>query len=495
MRVLGSIVLAILALWHALASTSGPTKPTRMPLRRCVDLNIGEQRVVELSNGTKVRVKLLGLEESRDSVLNAVREAHVQVEINGRVAILNSALYHLPARVGPVRIDCPITRGPTKNSHIDHWALEKDARLRLWPADSPLLAPDTFVYPVKQRWFAATTCMANEPVSPRPHGKLYYHAGLDIGGAEGLVEVVAATDGLVVSSGEKVLAGYERTPVRPRYDVVYVLDDRGWYYRYSHLQIIAVDVLPGRRVKRGQTIGRLGKEGPSGGWAHLHFEIKSRQPSGRWGTEEAYAFLWEAYQRQYKPKLIAVARPRQHAFVGEKVVLDGSRSWSAEGRIVRYEWILSDGSRATSPRTVHTYTQPGCYSEVLKVTDAAGRVDYDSTFVIVLGRSEPDHWPPVLDAAYFPTWDIKPGDPVIFLARAFRMSAGRERWDFGDGSPPVFTRSDGCLKPHNKEGYVRLVHRFRKSGHYLVRIERTNEQGVKASAHLHVTVEKRGGTW
>ena len=42
-------------------------------------------------------------------------------------------------------------------------------------------------------------------------------------------------------------------------------------------------------------LGRSGKEGGSGGWSHLHFEIVSRQPSGEWGTQEGFAFLWEAY--------------------------------------------------------------------------------------------------------------------------------------------------------------------------------------------------------
>ena len=42
----------------------------------------------------------------------------------------------------------------------------------------------------------------------------------------------------------RTYAGYEDTPVSPRYDVVYVLDDRGWYYRYSHLHTISAS--PGR---------------------------------------------------------------------------------------------------------------------------------------------------------------------------------------------------------------------------------------------------------
>ena len=68
---------------------------------------------------------------------------------------------------------------------------------------TPWVARGTFRYPVKQKWFATYTQMANEPTyvdgGERPDvRKIYYHSGLDIGGREGDVEVVAATDGLVV---------------------------------------------------------------------------------------------------------------------------------------------------------------------------------------------------------------------------------------------------------------------------------------------------------
>src|SRR3954469_9742695 len=179
--------------------------------------------------------------------------------------------------------------------------------------------------------------MANEPVhvdggeNPLVK-KIYYHYGLDIGGAEGLIEVVAATDGLVVSSGKEILPGYADTPAKPRYDVVYVLDRRGWYYRYSHLPTIAPKIKPGAEVKMGQSIGLLGKEGGSGGWSHLHFDIFAKQPSGKWGIIDGYAFLWEANLHERQPKLIAVARPHHFVSLGEKVTFDGGKSWSAAGK-------------------------------------------------------------------------------------------------------------------------------------------------------------------
>jgi len=464
------------------------------PLVRVVDLNVHESAKVELCDGSQVTIKLLDLKETRDSVCYAVRRAEVAVEVNGQRADLVSATYHLPTTVGGVRIDCSITQGYNENGSPGSWGLDKAARLRLWPVDSPLVRPDSFTYPVKQKWFATDTQMANDPVyvdGGERAGKrsIYYHSGLDIGGSEGLVEVIAATDALVVSVGEVVLKGHaEDTPVSPRYDVVYLLDGRGWYYRYSHLKEIDKSLVPGRIVAQGDRVGLLGKEGGSGGWSHLHFEIKSRQPSGKWGTQEGYAFLWEAYQRQHQPQLIAVARPHHVIFTGEQVTLDGSRSWSASDSIVSYSWRFSDASSSELPRVKRTYASPGRYSEVLRVTDEQGNVAYDFAVVIVVDREHPERLIPSIHPNYFPTSKIRPGNAVTFKVRTFNTTEGKEVWDFGDGSPVVEVHSDGNAVKLAPDGYAVTTHRFEKPGHYVVRVSRTNEHGVTALGHLHVEV-------
>lgn len=461
------------------------------PVLRVVDLNVGEQTEVTLSDGTPVAVKLLELTEIRDPVRDAVRTASVTVEVDGETVRLETGLYNLPVRVGKVQIDCTVTSGYNVNGTPEFWGLDKDARLRLWPADSPLVLPGTFVYPVNQKWFASATWFDNEPVDGGASilKKIYYHAGLDIGGAEGLVDVLAATDGLVVSAGLQILDEHRQdTPVSPRYDVVYVLDARGWYYRYSHLQSIDEHVVPGRLLAMGERIGVLGKEGASGGWSHLHFEIKSRQPSGKWGTQAGYALIREAYLREYAPPILACARPRQFITAGETTVLDGSRSWSAAGDIVSYEWTLTDGTTATGARVTRHYPRPGRYSEVLKVTDAKGHVDYDFAVVQVLDPEKPGEYAPSLHAAYAPSLHVRPDEPVTFKVRAFRIDGGEEIWDFGDGSPPARTKSDGGVVPLNKEGYAVTVHRYRKPGDYIVRVERFADDGTPAIEHLHVRV-------
>jgi len=479
-----------------LFSSALPAAPQMTPLVRVADLDVGESQTVELANGDSVVVKLLDLDEVRDSLRNAVRRATVKVDVAGQVVSLVSSTYHLPITVGDVQIDCPVTQGYTQNSSKDNaWGLEKAARVRLWPADSPLIRPGTFVYPAGERWFASDTQMANVPVfvdgGEIPANKnIYYHYGLDFGGAEAMVEVMAATDGVVVSSGTESLPGYEDTPVRPRYDVIYVLDSRGWYYRYSHLYKIDDSIKPGVRVRMGQRLGLLGKEGGSGGWSHLHFGIKSRQPSGMWGTQNGYAFIWEAYQNQYAPEIIAVARPHCLSWAGEPVELDATRSWSRSGRIAKFQWTFCDGTTATGPKVRRTYDKPGQYNEIVKITDARGNVDYDFAVVQILDKAHPDRIPPTIHAVYYPTFDIKPGDELTFKVRAFRTTHGRETWDFGDGTPAVTVQSDGNANVHDPNGYAVTKHAYAKPGHYLATVRRTNERGEQAITHLHVHVDE-----
>lgn len=465
------------------------------PLVSVVDLDLGETATVTLCDGSQATVKLLDLQETRDNVSFAVRRSDVTLEVNGHRGDLVSATYHLPQTIGNVQIDCSITKGYNENGRPSSWGLDKAARLRLWPADSPLLRPGTFTYPIKQKWFATDTQMANDPVyvdGGERAGKrtMYYHSGLDIGGSEGLVEVVAATDARVVSVGEIVLDGHKKdTPISPRYDVVYLLDGRGWYYRYSHLKEIDKNIVPGRIISQGQRIGLLGKEGGSGGWSHLHFEIKSRQPSGKWGTQEGYAFLWEAYLRQHKPSVIAVARPHHTIFAGETAHLDGSRSWAEAGEAINYQWQFHDGSTASTPRVDRTYFKPGRYSEVLRISDKAGNVAYDFAVVVVFDREHPERLIPSIHPNYYPTTDLYPGKPIAFKVRTFNTTAGKELWDFGDGSPAVEVKSDGNAVKLAADGYAVTKHAYKTPGDYVVSVTRSDQHGVAAVGHLYVHVE------
>src|SRR5439155_813184 len=106
-----------------------------------------------------------------------------------------------------------------------------------------------------------------------------------------------------------------------------------------------------------------------------------------------------------------------------------------------------DGSTAQGATLERTYPQPGSYSEILKVSDADGRIDYDFAIVQVLAKEQNAKVPPTIHASYAPTFDIHVGDPVTFKVRTFRAEIGNETLNFDDGSESVHVRSDGNAKP------------------------------------------------
>jgi len=107
----------------------------------------------------------------------------------------------------------------------------------------------------------------------------------------------------------------------------------------------------------------------------------------------------------------------------------------------------------------------------------------------VLDRELKDKSRLSIHAAFSPTQGIKAGDPVTFKVRTFGATDGREKWNFGDGSPVVYSRSDGNVKKLDPNGYAIRTHRFQRPGHYLVHVARTNGLGIRAEARLHVVVE------
>ena len=161
----------------------------------------------------------------------------------------------------------------------------------------------------------------------------------------------------------------------------------------------------------------------------------------------------------------------------------------SNGDIVSYGWTFNDGSIAEGALQERTYSRPGEYSEILKATDSKGNIDYDFTVVQVYDRDNPDQSIPTIQPAYHPTLDIKPGDPVTFLVRTFNTETGSEIWDFGDGSPTVSVKSETVDRQNVTEGkFAETVHTFAEPGDYIVKVERSDELGIKAAACLHVVV-------
>src|SRR5947207_6700679 len=114
---LSSLLIALVAFgWAFVIGLNAADSAVRTTLVRSVDLDAGESQEVELANRTRVRVKLLTVDEMRDAMRSAVRQARVRVELNGQSLVVTSATYHLPITFGSVQIDCPITKGYVSNS-------------------------------------------------------------------------------------------------------------------------------------------------------------------------------------------------------------------------------------------------------------------------------------------------------------------------------------------------------------------------------------------
>lgn len=471
---------------------------SRDPLLRVVDMDLNETAEIQLSDKKTIRVRVVECTETRDPIFQTLTGAIVKIELDGKRFEIPCANYHLPVTVGGVQVDCPAVSGYMRDAGTDWWQLKKAVRLRFWPGGSKWIQPGTFKYPIKQKWMASRTWFSNEPISPARMGSVYYHAGMDIGAVEGLTEVIAATNGRIVTIGDET--GEKIHPAaRPRYDVVYIEDDRGWLYRYSHLSSIDAKLRIGDRIKIGQRIGYVGKEGSSGGWSHLHFHIESLQPSGLWGIQDSYAFLWQAYLEEFKPEIVALSRPHVKTLVGLPATLDASKSWS-KSKITSYEWAFTDGTKGSGAVINRVYDKPGTYSEVVKITDSKGKIDYDFLIVMVYPQAQSEttevvaHSIPSVHVAYYPTHDIYPGDPVIFISRGrgLKQPGGVDIYDFGDGSPKKELPTNLSDEQHAPNGYGTIVHHFSRPGHYLVRVDRTDPStGYTGSQHLHITVHER----
>jgi len=85
------------------------------------------------------------------------------------------------------------------------------------------------------------------------------HEGIDLAAPAG-TPVWATADGTVVVAGKD--GSYGKT----------VLIDHGGGYRTRYAHLKKIETKQGKRVERGDTIGRVGKSGNASG-AHLHYEV------------------------------------------------------------------------------------------------------------------------------------------------------------------------------------------------------------------------------
>jgi hypothetical protein len=444
--------------------------------QQIIGLDVNETFTFRLHSGAERVLRLVSVQEQRDSVIELVRSADVRVEIDGRAVSLTCAPYVMPTETAGLRLQADTT---------SEWGnTPKRVQFSLWDAADPIVDTQRFGFPLRHfRLFSQGTQAYDEPVhlgagDGDPQGQRFYHDyGFDNAGFEGREEVVSATEGTVVRFW----------PSREELCSILVRDNQGLVWEYGHLSSAAPDVVLGARVVRGRKLGMLGRTGPSGNFSHLHLgaylseqDIDGTGPCRRLNL---YPWLVTAYQARHPQGLLAVARPHRTALTGETVVFDGSNSlaWGG-GRIVEWRWVLPDGQTVRAAKARQTFPRPGAYVAALWVKDDRGAEDVDFCPVKVFSRPDPEKAMGHIFMTYTPTQDLRPDQPVT-LRFWFQGSGDRPlQVDFGDGTPP-----------EEFESYVERQHRFRTPGIHVVTAQ-CEAEGKPIMQKLKIVVTSAPGT-
>ena len=168
-----------------------------------------------------------------------------------------------PARGGPDAADADGLTGPDEiTGMLDELALQVEDRSGQLTVLERLMTSRWLSEeqrpegrPVDSGWLSSYFGKRTDPFS----GKQSFHAGIDFAGNEGS-NVLAVAAGVVTWSGKRY--GYGK--------MVEISHGNGLVTRYAHNKENLVEV--GDTVKKGQTIGLMGRSGRATG-PHVHFEV------------------------------------------------------------------------------------------------------------------------------------------------------------------------------------------------------------------------------
>ncbi len=161
---------------------------------------------------------------------------------------------------------------------------------------------------------------------------------------------------------------------------------------------------------------------------------------------------------------VAVAGDNRQVCTGDVVVLDASKSYDAEGGVLRYAWDFGDGTGSEIVNPTKSYSRGGVYPVTLTVHDDAGLGNSASTDRIAVRVDQG----PVAHAGD----DILAcaGNPVSFDGTGSTDTDGVVNsyvWDFGDG---------------NEGGGATPSHIYARPGEYRVFLTIAGEQAGICSA-------------
>lgn len=430
--------------------------------QRIVCLNLSESHRFTLRDGSARTIRLVSATERRDRVNNLVRRADVRAEIDGRPLDLVCGPYVMPTEIAGLRIQADITTGWNRKP-------PKRVQFSLWDAADPIVDTTRFVFPVRNfRLFSQGIQAYLEPVhlgrgdGDPARGGGYHDYGFDLAGYEGGEEIVSATDGVVLKFW----------PNEGNRCAVVVQDAEDCEWGYIHLATIAPELAVGARVRRGQKLGTLGKTGPSGNFAHLHF---SRRAAGR--NLNVYPWLVTAYEAEHSKGLLAVARPHHMVLTGEKELFDGSNSLAFDGRrIVEWCWVFHDGQTVRQAKAEKVFNKPGAYVAELWVKDDRSGEDVDFCQIKAFSASNPEQTMPHIFMTCTPTENVRLGQPVRFRFWFQGKGGGPMTVDFGDG-----------IRLDDYRSYTEHAHGFQRPGIHIV-TARCETDGTPITNKLKVIV-------
>ncbi|GHB86999.1 PKD domain-containing protein [Persicitalea jodogahamensis] len=438
-----------------------------------VELDVGERQEVMLDKGQKATIELLSLKEITEpyfqvadsQIVDAVVRAEVEILVEGKKKKLEGGPFQLPVAVGGVAVLVGCTRGMAGGIFKD--GLQKDVRLEVKSADAPWVAADRFVFPIKNyRWHASNYQHTYLGVVPNI-ARLYYHRGEDMGMIPDLEEVRSVNEGtLIRRPGPEGDKGS---------NVLWVKDSTGMIVRYVHMNEYNIDQnnRVGETVKQGQRLGLTGNtydnhRSPS---PHLHVSLHDSANSDHYYN--SFPMIVAAYRNSFPGELLPIAGVIRHAYAGQEITLDATKSLAGAGRKIKsYVWSFTDGTQAQGPRVSRKYTQPGTYSEELRVADDQGRWDRDFVEVFVLAKNQTMK-PPRAWINYYPIRHIEPGDEVRFLIRHVNLQ--NLTIDYGDGTKAPWTEE--------------TRHRYAKPGNYVVTVTGESKGAGPGTFHVRVVVE------
>ena len=441
--------------------------------QQIVALNPGEEYQFALAGGSKRTIRLVSVEEHRDSVIGFLRRADIRVEIDGRPVNLVCAPYVMPTEIAGLRL-----QADTMNGWTD---MPKRVQFSIWDARDPIVDTSRFRFPIRNFRLLSHGMQAfNEPVhlglgDGDPQGlKFYHNYGVDMAGFDGGEEIVSATEGEVVrfwSSGNDVCS-------------VSIRDASGYLWGYVHLSSFSPEIVLGAHVTLGQKLGVLGKTGPSGNFSHLHFGsyIANGDPAtnspGRNEKLNLYPWLVTAYQAERPQEPLAVARPHHMVLTGEKELFDGSNSLAfGDRKIVDWRWVFHDGQTVHAAKTERSFDRPGAYVASLWVKDDKGAEDVDFCQVKVYSRQRRENAMPHIFMTHTPTEGIRPDRPVRFKFWFQGKGDAAITVDFGDGTRTTDYRS-----------YTEIAHRFKTAGIHIVTAQ-CESAGMPITQKMKVVVE------